>query len=225
MLSNNSLIVIDPPAVKADSAVIWLHGLGADGHDFAGIQASLGLPADHAICFLFPHAPLRPVTINGGYVMRAWYDIYAIGPDSPEDQSGLEVSEQYLLDLVAQLGREGIPPQRIVLAGFSQGGAVCLFTALRASQAFAGVLALSTYLPTAQHIQSTISPAGKDTPVWMAHGTWDDVVPFVFGEMSRDRLLTLGVAVDWHSYEMPHTVIAPEIQELAEWLRGRLPAA
>ncbi len=216
------MIIVDPPRQPAQAAVIWLHGLGADGHDFAGIQRRLGLPAGHAIRFIFPHAPMQPVTVNGGYVMRAWYDIYDIGPDKPEDQKGLERAEKALHDMVAQLEADGIPPERIVLAGFSQGGAVSLFTALRASRPFCGVIALSTYLPLAQMVATTITPAGKATPVWMAHGDGDEVVPLVFGELSRDRMRGLDVAVEWHSYGMGHSVVDAEISDLGDWLRARI---
>jgi len=224
METNTSMIVVDPAAAPT-AAVIWLHGLGADGHDFAGIQQMLGLPPDHGIRFIFPHAPLQPVTINGGYVMRAWYDIYDIGPDKPEDQSGLESSERILLEIVGQLGAEGIAPERIVLAGFSQGGAVSLFTAMRSARVFAGVLALSTYLPAAQLVNSTITASARNIPVWMAHGTQDEVVPMYFGELSRDRLLALGVTVDWHSYDMAHSVVDPEISDIGIWLTRILAAS
>lgn len=221
MHTDDAPIIIEP-TTPARRAVIWLHGLGADGHDFAGIESQLGLPADHGIRFIYPHAPMRPVTINGGYVMRAWYDIYELGPGMREDQPGITASAASVLGMIQGQLDQGIAPRQIVLAGFSQGGAVALFTVLSQELPLAGVLALSTYLPVADHLCAVATDIGRAVPVWMAHGDQDPVVPMVLGERSRGMLQDLGVSVQWHSYPMPHSVCPQEINDLAVWLRQRL---
>ena len=202
-------------------AVIWLHGLGADGHDFEPIvpELALGFPAR----FVFPHAPVRPVTINAGMAMRAWYDILSFDRGAAEDAAGIRASAAAVAELVARELERGIPPERVVLAGFSQGGAIALHAALRAPQALGGVLALSTYLPLAGTLAAERSAANAAIPIFMAHGTADPVLPLALGEASRRALEALGYAVDWHGYPMPHSVCIDEIKAIGAWLAA-LPA-
>jgi phospholipase/carboxylesterase len=197
------------------AAVIWLHGLGADGHDFEPIVPELDLAAP--VRFVFPHAPVRPVTINGGMRMRAWYDIFQLG-GGPEDDAGVRASQRLLEDLISKETGRGIAPGRIVLAGFSQGGAVALQTALRHPQRLAGILALSTYLPLAPKLESERAKANQDLPIFMAHGTYDDIIPIDRAQASRKHLEALGYAVEWHDYPMPHSVCAPEVADIAAFL-------
>ena len=195
------------------AAVIWLHGLGADGHDFEPIVPELELA--QPVRFIFPHAPVRPVTINQGMRMRAWYDIFQFG-GGPEDEAGIRASQQMVEALI-----EKESGKKIVLAGFSQGGAIVLQTALRHPGRLAGVLALSTYLPLAGTLAKERSEASKELPIFMAHGQFDDIIPIRRAEASRDALIALGYTVDWHAYPMPHSVCAPEIADIGEFL-GRV---
>jgi len=204
-------------------AVIWLHGLGADGHDFEPIVPELG--AAGPIRYVFPHAPTRAVTINGGYVMRAWYDILGREPNAPEDAAGIRASAAAVTKLVDREIERGMPAERIVLAGFSQGGAIALHTALREGRALGGVLALSTYLPVAATLAAERSAANARVPIFMAHGSADPVLPLALAERSRRTLEGLGYAVDWHVYPMPHSVNAAEIAAIASWLARRGPKA
>jgi phospholipase/carboxylesterase len=192
------------------AAVIWLHGLGADGHDFEPIVPELRLAKP--VRFVFPHAPIRPVTINMGMRMRAWYDIFQFG-GGPEDQAGIRASQQLVEKLI-----ESEKSRKIVLAGFSQGGAIALQTGLRYPERLAGILALSTYVPLASALESEASPANRDIPIFMAHGEFDDIIPIRRAEASRELLVRLGYEVEWHSYPMPHSVCAPEIAEIAKFL-------
>jgi phospholipase/carboxylesterase len=192
------------------ASVIWLHGLGADGHDFEPIVPELELPKP--VRFVFPHAPVRPVTINQGMRMRAWYDIFQFG-GGPEDEAGIRASQKLIEKMIeAEKGR------KIILAGFSQGGAIVLQTALRHPQSVAAVLALSTYLPLAASLENEASPANRKTPVFMAHGQFDDIIPLRRAEASRDALTRLGYDVEWHTYPMPHSVCAPEIRDISDFL-------
>jgi phospholipase/carboxylesterase len=197
-------------------AVIWMHGLGADGHDFEPIvpELRLGIP----VRFVFPHAPMRPVTINGGMAMRAWYDILGFDRHAQEDVAGIRASAIAVGELIEREIERGIPSERIVLAGFSQGGAVALQTALREPRPLAGVLALSTYLPLAASLASERSAANAGVPIFMAHGTSDSVLPFSLGESSRRALEALGYVVDWRSYSMAHSVCLEEIGAIGAWL-------
>jgi phospholipase/carboxylesterase len=206
---------------RPGAAVIWLHGLGADGHDFEPIVPELGLPASPALRFVFPHAPIRPVTINNGTRMRAWYDILQLG-GGPEDEAGVRVSEGLLKDLISTEVKSGIKPVHIVLAGFSQGGAIALQTALRYPEKLAGVLALSTYLPIASKLSAEKSAANQRTPIFMAHGSYDDIIPLARAEQSRAQLEEAGFPVEWHSYPMPHSVCPEEIEHIAAFLRKSL---
>ncbi|MFA5241862.1 MAG: alpha/beta fold hydrolase [Sulfuricella sp.] len=200
------------------SAVIWLHGLGADGHDFAPIVPELGLPPRLAVRFIFPHAPLLPVTINNGYAMPAWYDVRSLDLRQTEDEAGIRASQQLLEALIRREEARGIPAARIVLAGFSQGGAIALHTGLRYEAPLAGVLALSTYLPLPRALASEASPANAGLPVFMAHGTADGVIPAAQGAASRDWLEQHGYTVDWREYPMAHSVCAEEITDIGQWL-------
>jgi phospholipase/carboxylesterase len=214
------------PAVEVETgaaprhAVVWLHGLGADGNDFAPIvdQFALGVP----VRFVFPHAPLQPVTINGGYVMRAWYDIGYEDQSLKEDERGVRESQRAVEALVAREVERGVSPGRIVLAGFSQGGAIALQTALRHPARLAGVLALSTYLPLPETLEAERSADNAQTPVFMAHGIEDPIVPFKLAQSSCRRLLALGYPVEWREYAMPHSVCPEEIAAIGAWLNGRL---
>ena len=197
---------------KPEAAVIWLHGLGADGHDFEPIVPELGL--ERPVRFVFPHAPIRPVTINQGMRMRAWYDILQLG-GGPEDEAGLRASQKLTEELIRS---QGLPASRIVLAGFSQGGAIALLTALRYSERLAGVMALSTYLPLAPKLAAERSKANSDVPIFMAHGSYDDLIPMGRAQASRDALNALGYPVEWHDYPMPHSVCAPEIADISAFL-------
>ena len=213
-------------APKPTSAVIWLHGLGADGHDFAGLVPELELSSCPPIRFVFPHAPSMPVTVNGGYVMPAWYDI--LGPNlvSQQDAAGIQASERAIVALIAHEVARGIPDERIVLAGFSQGCAMALHTGLRLPQRLAGIMALSGYLPLADRLAAERHAANARTPVFMAHGTQDPVVVLARGEASRDALATLGQPVQWHSYPMPHSLHPREIADISAFLAQVLgPAA
>ena len=203
------------PAPRA--AVIWLHGLGADGHDFEPVVPELGLPASLPVRFVFPNAPLRPVTINMGMRMRAWYDILQLG-GGPEDEAGIRDSQGLLEELISRETRKGIPHGRIVLAGFSQGGAIALQAALRHPERLAGILALSTYLPLQQELEKERQAANRDLPIFMAHGEYDDMIPMDRAVRSRDALRSLGYAVEWREYPMPHSVCPGEIADIAAFL-------
>ena len=203
-------------AKNPSASVIWLHGLGADGNDFASIVPALGLPKA-AIRFVFPHAPIQPVTINGGMRMRAWYDI-TDGAIRREDESGVRASQKLIEALVAREKERGTAAKRLVLAGFSQGGAIALQTGLRHPERIAGVMALSTYLPIAGKFSAEASPANRDAPIYMAHGSYDPIVPLARAEESRALLQSLGYAVQWREYPMPHSVCAEEVAEIGAWL-------
>jgi len=201
--------------------ILWLHGLGADGHDFAPIVPELVRPDWPAIRFVFPHARVRPVTINGGVPMRAWYDINTLSIDQRADETGVRESVAEVDALIARERDRGVPPARVVLIGFSQGGAVALAAGLRREAGVAGIASLSAYLPLAAQTSTEITPAGRATPVFFGHGSQDGVVPQALGQRSRGALEALGVAVQWHSYPMAHSVCAEEIRDLGDWLTLR----
>jgi phospholipase/carboxylesterase len=212
------------PRAAADAAVVLMHGLGADGHDFESLVPELRLPLSPSVRWIFPHAPVRPVTINGGSRMRAWYDIAGLDRHAAEDEAGIRESAEAVSALVRRERERGIAAGRIVVAGFSQGGAMALFTALRWPERLAGIVALSTYLPLAAKLEAESHPANAALPVFMAHGTFDPIVPLALGEGSRDRLRSHGHDVQWHAYPMPHSVCADEVRDLRGWLLRALPA-
>lgn len=209
------------PDQQATASTIWLHGLGADGYDFEPIVPELRLP--DSVRFIFPHAPVRPVTLNDGICMRAWYDIESLREAGRRDDiAGISASQHQIEQLIAAEVELGVGPERIVLAGFSQGGAIALHTGLRYPQRLAGIIALSTYLPLYDRLQDERHPANAHTPVFMAHGVYDPVVPIELGELSRDRLLAAGQPVEWRQYIAKHTVCIEKILDLAAWLRRLL---
>lgn len=199
-------------------AVIWLHGLGADGHDFEPIVPELGLSESTPVRFIFPHAPTRPVTVNGGMVMRAWYDITGMDLDADVDEAGINKSSSRLRRLIQATVDSGIPSNRIVLAGFSQGGVVALHTGLQYPDKLAGVIGLSTYVAMPDTIRRSAGDANTDIPIFMAHGRFDPVIPFSLGKQSKDFLVDRGYPVQWHEYPMEHSVYPDEIRDLAGWL-------
>jgi phospholipase/carboxylesterase len=206
------------------AAVIWLHGLGADGHDFEPIVPELVDSGWPPLRFVFPHAPVRPITINGGMPMRAWYDISGLEIAQRQDEAGIRTSIGLLDELIERECARGVPSARIVLAGFSQGGAIVLAGGIRQPRPLAGIVALSTYLPMAERTDAEANAANRATPIFMAHGTLDPTISHALGEMSRAYLVQRGYAVEWHSYAMAHQVCGEEIADLRHWLRARLAA-
>jgi phospholipase/carboxylesterase len=213
------------PAQAPVASVLLLHGLGADGWDFVPIVAELGLPDTLPVRFVFPHAPVRPVTVNNGYEMRAWYDIKAFTPEGRADAAGLAESTRRVDAYLKAEMACGVAASRIVLAGFSQGGAVALSGGLRFGERLAGLLALSTYLPYPETLAAGKSAANSDVPILMCHGRMDPVVPVSMGIEARDVLTTQGYAVEWHEYPMQHEVCAEELVVVGRWLRARLTGA
>lgn len=203
-------------------SVIWLHGLGADGNDFAPIVPELVAPAWPALRFVFPHAPVRPVTVNGGMPMRAWYDIVGVDLVSRQDETGMRASSASVETLIARENERGVPTERILLAGFSQGGAIALSAGLRHADRLAGIIALSTYLPMQESFAVERAAAHTATPIFWGHGTGDPIVPLTRGVTSRDLLQSLGYPVSWHTYPMPHSVCAEEVADLRSWMTARL---
>ncbi len=203
------------------AAVIWMHGLGADANDFVPIVKELDLSNCPAIRFVFPNAPQIPVTLNGGYIMRAWYDIAAAGTDinKREDGTGLRQSQQQINALIARENARGIPTDKIILAGFSQGCAMSLQTGLRHPQKLAGIMGLSGYVPLADKVATERHAANQDTPIFLVHGTSDPVIPIQRAQQSRDLLLSLGYSIEWHDYWMQHSVSPQEIIDIGNWLR------
>lgn len=210
------------PTVPATASVIWLHGLGADGHNFSDIIPSLQLPINHSIRFLFPHAPMQKVTLNSGMTMRAWYDIFGLNRNAREDKVGLLKSITTINELIGSEHARGIASHRIALVGFSQGGATALATALTSSMPLAGVWVLSGYLAIRSYYTEATLCAPKDLSIHMAHGTRDTVVPHEFGLTSCQHLKTLGYHPIWHSYIMDHEVCSKELQDLSQWLQENL---
>ncbi len=222
-ISESTDAVLIEPDTPADASVIWLHGLGADGNDFVPIVPHLGLAPGSAIRFIFPHAEPRHVTINGGMAMRAWYDIISLDHNALQDEDGIRASQGRIEQLIQDQIAAGIPAERILLAGFSQGGAITLQTALRLDTKLAGVLALSTYLPLGSSLPDERGAANQSTPILMCHGEYDPVVPFDLGETSRDQLLELGYSVEWKAYPMGHEVCMEEITLIGQFIRRVLP--
>ncbi len=211
------------PAVS----IIWMHGLGADGNDFVPVVNELDLSGTPAVRFIFPHAPLRAVTINNGYVMRAWYDVSPddlAGNTRRADERGVRESQAQIETLIEREAARGIPANHVILAGFSQGGAIALQTGLRHDRPLAGIMALSTYLPLADSFVGEAAPANRATPIFMAHGTFDPVVPYAMGAGSMTFLTGLGYGMEWHDYPMQHSVCIEEIRDIGNWLRNVLKA-
>jgi len=212
---------------QPEASVIWMHGLGADGNDFVPIVNELDLSGAPAVRFIFPHAPMRAVTINNGYVMRAWYDVSPsdlMGNSRRADERGVRESQAQIEALIDREATRGIATQRVTLAGFSQGGAIALQTGLRHAQTLAGIMALSTYLPLADSFSREAAPANRATPIFMAHGTFDPVVPYAMGAGSMTFLTGLGYRLEWHDYPMQHSVCIEEIRDIGNWLRNVLKA-
>ena len=203
-------------APRPQASIIWLHGLGADGGDFAPLAGEIELPV--AVRYIFPHAPMMPVSINGGYVMRAWYDI-SDAAIRREDEAGVRASQRSVEALLAQEKSRGIAADRIVLAGFSQGGAIALQTGLRHAERLAGIIALSTYVPLADALATEANAANRDVPIFMAHGSADPMIAFARAQASRDLLLQQAYALEWHEYRMQHAVCPQEIADIGDWLR------
>lgn len=215
--------VVLTPSAPPNAAVIWLHGLGADGFDFVPIVDELRLPAPLAVRFVFPQAQPRPVTINNGYVMRAWYDIKGFAPNRVEDEAGIRDSVRIVQQYIDREVAAGIGADHIVIAGFSQGGAVALNAGLRYSQRLAGIMGLSTYLPLPESIAAEAAAANRSTPILLCHGLRDPVLPIQMGMAARDLLQGQGHVVEWRSYPMEHQVCMEEIVDISAWLQARLP--
>lgn len=210
------------PTESVSATVIWMHGLGATAHDFESIPPELGLPEDLAIRFVFPQAPSQPVTINNGYVMPAWYDIVSMEGSRGQDEAGIRRSEGRVRDLVEHEIARGVPAERIVIGGFSQGGAVALHTGLRYPERLGGLMVLSAYLLLPEKLEAEATEANRDVPIFMAHGLHDPMVPHRAAVASRERLESLGWSVEWHEYPMAHQVCMPEILAIGKWLASVL---
>ncbi len=206
------------------ASIIWLHGLGADGHDFEGLVPELRLPAHLAVRFVFPHAPFRPVTLNAGTVMRAWYDIRMGEHGLAQDGRHIEDSAKIVAELIQRENARGIPASRIVLGGFSQGGVIALTAGLRYPQPLAGILALSAPLAGVEDLAAQVHPANAMTPIFLAHGQQDPLVPFKLGQRVCQTLLARGLPVEWHEYPMPHSVCLEEVRDISAWLSQILTA-
>ncbi len=217
-MAEDLLDTVEVGSADATACVVWMHGLGANGHDFEPIVPELGLSTD-SVRFVFPHAPSQPVTLNGGLSMPAWYDIYGLTAGTPQDEQGLDRAAGWIEQLIEHEASRGIPAERLVLAGFSQGGALALHTGLRFADGLAGIMGLSTYLPLRDHLAQARAAANRGTPIFLAHGHHDPVLSIDLGTASRDALEALGYAVEWHDYPMAHQVCLEEIREIGAWLR------
>lgn len=218
-------VIVEPAVGHADAAVIWMHGLGADGYDFVPMVPELALPASARVRFIFPHAEVRPVTINAGYAMRAWYDIRELTPAGRDDEDGLAMTRDRIERYIERERARGIAARRIVLAGFSQGGAVALHVGLRHAAALGGIIALSCYLPLRAQLASELHEANRNIPILMCHGREDVVVLPEFGAESRDTLLAAGLKVEWREYTMGHNLCGPEVHDISAWLAYHLELA
>lgn len=211
-------IVLNPKH-PPKASVIWMHGLGADGGDFVPIVQELNLPEQLPVRFIFPHADMQPVTINNGYVMRAWFDIYSTHIDHQIDQEGINQSRKRIEDLIVVENKQGVPAEKIILAGFSQGAVIALATGLCYREKLAGIIGLSGFLPHPTKAIAGASAANQQTPILIAHGTYDTVLPCELGKNTAAFLQQLGYLVEWHQYEMPHSVCPQEIDDIAHWLK------
>jgi len=223
-LQESADAVVLAPAAPATASVIWLHGLGADGHDFVPIVPELQLPATPPVRFVFPHARVRPVTLNMGMRMRAWFDIKTLTAEGRADEAGIRDSVEVLGKFIAAERAAGVAAERIVVAGFSQGGAIALHGALRYPERLAGILALSCYLPLQATLAAELADANRDTPILLCHGQFDPVLPIELGVMAREWLRAAGYTVEWKEYPMQHQVCLPEIQDISGWLGSRIGA-
>lgn len=221
-MSEALLETVEVGPADAQASVIWLHGLGANGHDFEPIVPELQLPVNVPVRFVFPHAPQQAVTVNGGMLMPAWYDVYGLTAGTPVDEPGLDRAAGWIEALIEREASRGVPAARLVLAGFSQGGALALHTGLRYADGLAGVMGLSTYLPLRDHLAQARASANRQTPIFLAHGHQDPVLSFELGQAARDALEALGYAVEWHDYPMAHQVCLEEIRAVGVWLTKRL---
>lgn len=210
-------IVINPKT-KPLASVIWLHGLGADGNDFAPIVPQLGLPSDLPARFIFPHAPMQPVTINNGYVMRAWYDIVSLEDVRHADPQGIHASVSLVKNLIEHEVEAGIPANKIIVGGFSQGSVIALTIGLTYQTRLAGIIALSGYLPFGDQVMANASQENKSIPIFLAHGTEDTVVPYALGTNTKEILTKNHYSVAWHNYAMPHSVCLQEVRDIGAWL-------
>ena len=222
-MSTEETIEIETRPGETQGSVIWLHGLGADGHDFEPIVPELWSSSEPGLRLVFPHAPMRPVTINGGMKMRAWFDILSLDRNGLADEAGVRASAEILEDLIQRELERGIDASKIVVAGFSQGGAIALHAALRSQQKLAGLMALSTYMPLASAFEDEVLGTNavdpRELPIFMAHGTFDPVLPMELGRESADLLIASGFDVEWHDYPMAHAVCAAEIDDIRRWLQ------
>lgn len=212
-------IDLNPASDHPQGSVIWLHGLGADANDFVPIVEQFKIAEQYKIRFVFPNAPIRPITINNGMLMRAWYDIEEIDLSAKEDEKGIQASAALVEHLIEREIGLGIKSERIILAGFSQGGAIALYTGLRCAKPLGGIIALSTYLPLANRLNSERQPINQSIPIYMAHGLFDPVVPLMLGEMTHQQLEGLGYKVEWHTYTMPHSVTPEEIEDIGLFIK------
>jgi phospholipase/carboxylesterase len=218
-MTKNREYYVSEPEGNVEASVIWLHGLGADGRDFIGIIDDLNLPVNHGVRFIFPSAPFMNVTVNYGMQMRAWYDIYDLNMLDKEDVAGMQRSQASIEEFIQDEIAKGIPSNKIFLAGFSQGGAMALFTGLRFKQPLAGIISLSAYLPVRTQFVAQDYVANQKTPIFIAHGLFDPVVPYSLGQASYDQLLADKYNVEWNSYPMPHTVCVEEIAAISAFMR------
>jgi phospholipase/carboxylesterase len=215
-------IVVEPKTKTHDASIIWLHGLGADGNDFVGIVDQLGLPLKHKVKFIFPHAPYRSITVNDGMTMRGWYDIYDMELNNQEDKDGIEHSRQAIITMIEKEIAGGISYKRIILAGFSQGGAIALYTGLRFGVTLGGIIALSTYQVLASTLIEERNVANQTVPIFMAHGMFDPVVPFAVGQMGYKQMQALNYKIQWQTYPMQHSVVPEEIQHIGAFITEAL---
>ncbi|MEP1445338.1 MAG: alpha/beta hydrolase-fold protein [Paraglaciecola sp.] len=210
------------PDVKAKATVIWLHGLGDSGNGFAPIVPDLKLPSELGIRFVFPHAPTRPVTINNGMLMRAWYDITSLDFNHRADSQGVKESSAFVANLIEQEIAQGIPANKIVLAGFSQGGVIALNLGTRYEKTLAGIMSMSSYMSEPEKLKEEAHSANKSTPIFVAHGTHDDVVPVFMGNAAFKVLQSNGYQVTWHEYAMQHNVCMQQLNDISSWLQEKL---
>lgn len=211
------IITADNPV----GTILWMHGLGADGHDFAGVIPDLKLPKTLALRFIFPHAPVQPITINGGYPMRAWFDVHGLDRHAKQDEAGIQKSHAIIEQFIQQEIERGIPPEKIILAGFSQGGMMALYTGLRYEKSLGGLLALSSFLPLAEQLPQEASVANQSIPIFMAHGTADPILDISLAEMSLNILQQNHYQIEWHAYPMAHQVCTEELIAIGRWITSR----